>query len=193
MAECRRIGVPKFLELYANGVPPTYFYVRSDGVNYPMKALWAASHDPCVLPRTFKPGKAMAGFSAFGFRTVHLTGVSEKRSSAVLDIQSQEGDRFLAEIQRLRRSAKIVAEAKAYYGPTCQACDFEFEAFYGARGKDYVECHHVNPLSGRDGVGAVTKIRDLAMLCANCHRMVHRSTPCLTVEELKKMIQRRAT
>jgi 5-methylcytosine-specific restriction enzyme A len=33
-------------------------------------------------------------------------------------------------------------------------------------------------------------LADLALLCSNCHRMIHRTKQWLTVEELKKLVER---
>jgi putative restriction endonuclease len=33
--------------------------------------------------------------------------------------------------------------------------------------------------------GDTTRLEDLALLCANCHRMIHRASPWLSVEELR--------
>ena len=35
-----------------------------------------------------------------------------------------------------------------------------------------------------------TKLEDLALVCANCHRMLHKGKPCLNIAELKKIIQK---
>ncbi|MET9082731.1 HNH endonuclease [Streptomyces sp. NPDC004237] len=57
----------------------------------------------------------------------------------------------------------------------CEVCDFDFGRTYGSLGEGYIEVHHATPLyiSGLRG----TKLDDLACLCANCHRMCHRSRP----------------
>ena len=34
-----------------------------------------------------------------------------------------------------------------------------------------------------------TKLEDLVLLCSNCHRMVHRSKPWLSIEGLKRIIK----
>lgn len=192
MAEFRRIGQPAFLAKYANGRAPHHFYVEEDGVYYPMKALWASSFRPRIMPARFQPKDAMRGFDNLDYKIANLSGVSVEDVSAILDLQAEEGERYRAEVVRIWRNANIVADAKAYYGAICQACDFDFEHFYGKHGKDYIECHHVDPLSGRDGKGEVTTIEDLAMLCSNCHRMVHRTKQCLTIEELKAFIEEAA-
>ena len=48
---------------------------------------------------------------------------------------------------------------------------------HGEIGNGYIEAHHlIKPISiMREG--DATRIEDLAMLCANCHRMVHRIRP----------------
>lgn len=65
----------------------------------------------------------------------------------------------------------------------CEGCDLDFEERYGKRGKDFIECHHLKPLSMLRP-GQRTSLEDLALLCSNCHRMVHVRRPWLTLEEL---------
>ncbi|WP_082179747.1 hypothetical protein [Acetobacter pasteurianus] len=35
----------------------------------------------------------------------------------------------------------------------------------------------------------ITKLGDLALLCANCHRMIHAQRPWLTLEELVVLLK----
>ncbi|WP_165960845.1 HNH endonuclease [Actinocrispum wychmicini] len=69
----------------------------------------------------------------------------------------------------------------------CEVCSFDFERTYGPRGAGYAECHHVIPLHASGET--VTRLRDLAVLCANCHRMIHRGTRWLTVDELRELVR----
>lgn len=83
--------------------------------------------------------------------------------------------------------AKKIASAKRKGTPiACEICAFDFFTTYGVRGEDYVEVHHRTPLhvTGR----VTTKLADLIMLCANCHRMVHRRQPWLTIDELAVLL-----
>lgn len=73
----------------------------------------------------------------------------------------------------------------------CEACGFIFEDTYGELGKDYIECHHIVPLSEID-VQRETKKSDLALVCANCHRMLHRKKPLISIQDLKKIISSNA-
>jgi 5-methylcytosine-specific restriction enzyme A len=70
----------------------------------------------------------------------------------------------------------------------CEVCIFEFEEFYGNIGKDYIECHHKSPLS-RIKVESVTTLDDLALVCSNCHRMLHREIDLLSIDELRTRIR----
>jgi predicted HNH restriction endonuclease len=66
----------------------------------------------------------------------------------------------------------------------CEVCDFDFEKEYGSRGDGFIECHHTKFLSDYDEP-TKTSITDLVLLCSNCHRIIHRKKPWLSVEELK--------
>jgi hypothetical protein len=80
--------------------------------------------------------------------------------------------------QELRRSGTL----------QCEVCNFDFSAVYGELGIGFIECHHEDPLSGRDG-STVTRLDDLRLVCSNCHRMLHRQTPPLTTAVLKELMQ----
>lgn len=71
----------------------------------------------------------------------------------------------------------------------CEACQFDFGIVYGSRGSGFIECHHIKPVSTLTE-GQKTHIDDLALLCSNCHRMIHRGKPWITVDELKRIIEK---
>ncbi|MFF4710408.1 HNH endonuclease [Streptomyces eurythermus] len=89
------------------------------------------------------------------------------------------------------RKKKIDAVLRQGHRLACEACGFDFEATYGPRGAGYIECHHVVPLH-EAGEGR-TKLSDLALICANCHRMIHRRAPWPTPSELRHLIQETAS
>lgn len=108
------------------------------------------------------------------------------------DEEAEEG-RILSKIHKSReRSRKLVAKKKRQILKEtgrleCEACGFDFHERYGALGDGFAECHHTKPVSELNP-GEKTKVQDLAILCANCHRMVHRQRPWLTVEKLKDLV-----
>ena len=69
----------------------------------------------------------------------------------------------------------------------CEVCGFDFKAIYGDRGAGFIECHHTLPVSELVGPRQ-TSLDELALLCANCHRMVHARRPWLSLAELMKII-----
>ncbi len=98
---------------------------------------------------------------------------------------------FRAHVAR-ERSVKLVKRAKERAMQlcgrlACEACGFEFGTRYGELGKDYIECHHAIPISQLPP-SSQTRLKDIALLCSNCHRMIHRRRPWLGVLELKKLL-----
>lgn len=69
----------------------------------------------------------------------------------------------------------------------CEACTFDFYRKYGELGYKYIECHHRIPLSDFSS-STKTTLKDLALVCSNCHRMLHRKVDTLSVEGLKKIL-----
>jgi 5-methylcytosine-specific restriction protein A len=91
--------------------------------------------------------------------------------------------------ERWLRDAKIAEVKRANGGRLpCQACGFEFFAIYGEIGRDYAQVHHLKPLSDRTKP-SMTKLSDLAVLCANCHAMVHRDAKIRSLDDFRQAIQ----
>lgn len=82
------------------------------------------------------------------------------------------------------KKAKEKAKAEGRFH--CEACSFNFESTYPKLGDSFIECHHQTPIAS--GGIRTTYISDLALVCSNCHRMLHRKLDgkFLTVEELKE-------
>lgn len=78
------------------------------------------------------------------------------------------------------------AEARSRGQLACEVCGFDFQVTYGELGRDFIECHHVRPLSASGPT--TTRLKDLALLCSNCHRMAHRGDPWPDVEQLRSLI-----
>lgn len=86
------------------------------------------------------------------------------------------GPRYVLAMRRERsaalRRAKVASAEAQGDRVACEVCDFSFQEAYGELGKSYVEVHHRTPLHVSGEVES--SIEDLALLCANCHRMIHR-------------------
>jgi 5-methylcytosine-specific restriction protein A len=89
---------------------------------------------------------------------------------------------------RKKKISSVIASSGSL---TCEVCQFDFSETYGDRGRGYIECHHVEPL--HVGGQKARSIRDLALLCSNCHRMIHTRPPWPTPEELREVIRAQVT
>lgn len=97
--------------------------------------------------------------------------------------------RVLRTHKRIERNQKLSQKAKKILGLKCQACNFDFKESYGELGKDYIEAHHLTPLSELQGKRvALDASKDFAVLCSNCHRMIHRSKHVGNIELFKEQI-----
>ena len=91
---------------------------------------------------------------------------------------------------RIERNASISARVKRQKGYTCEACGFGFETRYGALGRGFIEAHHLTPISDLVvGQYQLNIANDFAVLCSNCHSMIHKLDDCSNIEELRRIIQ----
>ena len=70
----------------------------------------------------------------------------------------------------------------------CDVCSFSFVDKYGLIGNGFIEAHHKTPISELTEE-TQTNISDIALVCSNCHRMLHRQRPWISVEQLKDLIE----
>lgn len=108
------------------------------------------------------------------------------------DYEATEGRLLTIQHRRRERDRKIVQQKKAKVLKekgrlSCEACTFDFAELYRERGDGFIECHHEVPLHAMEP-GAKTKLNDLRLLCANCHRMIHVKRPWLRTDELRNII-----
>ena len=135
-----------------------------------------------------------AGMRASAARIRELLRSGESSPPVDLDMDdTPAGEGGIALRAHLRRERdpklrrKKIADTKRRGLPiACEVCTFDFGHEYGSHGLDYIECHHRVPLHVTGQTR--TRLADLALLCSNCHRMIHRTKQWLTVEELKNIV-----
>ncbi len=107
------------------------------------------------------------------------------------EVSAVEGEIFHS-IQRHRRRelhlriAKMKQALREGHGRlTCEVpgCGFDFFEVYGDIGREFAIVHHKAPLADRTAP-ELTKLDDLAIVCANCHAMIHRGHDCRPLEGL---------
>jgi len=141
-----------------------------------------------------KPGIcALSGYVRFTDSST--LPASTSISIPIIDEVSATEGRELLRLHRLReRRTHLVARKKrsVYFEAgrlACEVCGFDFAAVYGPLGEGFAECHHTLPLAQSTGERR-TRLSDLAVVCANCHRMLHRR-PQKTVAMLRELVRSR--
>lgn len=81
---------------------------------------------------------------------------------------------------------------KEHYGYTCQVCDFNFVENYGELGEGFIEAHHLLPYSdlNEGEIRTLSIETDFAVLCANCHRMIHRMDSPADILKLRELMKK---
>ncbi|MFC8272189.1 HNH endonuclease [Streptomyces sp. NPDC057271] len=129
---------------------PQYMQAAADA----LRAAIASGELHLIPPQPDEPGD-----------TEDESGAREGRLLSRLALY-RERDRGLRD-RKLRQVRKLGQPIK------CEVCAFDFGATYGELGAGYVEVHHITPLHATGP--RETRLEGLALLCANCHRMCHRS------------------
>ena len=80
----------------------------------------------------------------------------------------------------------------AVHGCKCAVCDMDFEKVYGEMGRGFIHVHHIVPLSSIGKEYELDPLKDLVPVCPNCHAMLHRKEPPYDVDDLKKIMIKRA-
>jgi 5-methylcytosine-specific restriction protein A len=116
--------------------------------------------------------------------------VSKIENDETSETDSVKEGQVLYKLHKVRERDRRINEAKKKKvlketgSLKCEACGFDFEETYGMLGKGYIECHHLIPLANFQ-VNKETKLEDLALLCSNCHKMIHKDLSISTIEDLK--------
>lgn len=114
-------------------------------------------------------------------------------SAAEAEVVGWEGERTERLVAHYERKLHLRAAAVKYHGTSCTACGFNFKLTYGNHGTDFIEVHHLVPVSSLGESRVVNPHTDMTVLCANCHRIIHRRRDVpLTLEELRELLEANA-
>lgn len=141
-------------------------------------------------------------WDAYGDGPVQLKAHANAIRSAMADLklslvihdaddayEAEEGGARLRLHVARERDRKLIRKKRekvfAQHGRwACEVCELDFAVQYGEHGQGFIEVHHLKPVSKIE-LGEKTKLEDLALVCANCHRMLHRGKTLLSLDELR--------
>jgi 5-methylcytosine-specific restriction protein A len=182
----------KELQLGSTGnLPRDYEAGHAFGISYDVSTLSAEETLHLHLQELTR------AYLALTFRGGLDPSIEVKSDDSPDDADEGSGTMTLMEARRYRYHRKIERNgragraAKKHHGYVCQVCGFDFGSKYGKLGAKYIEARHLKPLSQLvEGVPVAFNIKvDFAVLCANCHRMVHKKGGPSDLEELRRLIR----
>jgi len=91
----------------------------------------------------------------------------------------------------IERQSSHSKKVKKIQGTQCKGCDFELADLYGPIAKDIIDAHHLVPISSLNN-GDVVRLdpkKDFAVLCPNCHRVIHRMDDTGDIRGLRKLVE----
>ncbi len=94
------------------------------------------------------------------------------------------------ERNRKLRGLKVSQARKTDPGLHCEVCGFGFADYYGSIADGLIEVHHLRSLSELGGPSRV-RLADLALVCPNCHWVLHRQRPWISADQLKSLLPSR--
>lgn len=180
---------PKFRN--SNGVARKTYDLATRHPDYRGTPTKGGAGDLVVLQEFLADGPRMSAIAA-AIRAGVQSGKLLDDLENIPDVDDLDGEaiegrllerrHFARERDRRLRQKKIAEHLELNPNLLCFTCGFDFHAAYGAHGQGYIECHHVVPLHASGETR--TRLSDLVLICANCHRMIHRRDPWLTPDEL---------
>lgn len=122
--------------------------------------------------------------------------INQETSNYIIDYDCDEENETYCEGRvvyylgkRYERNPIIKEKCLAIYGFKCKVCGFDFGEKYGRIGHNYIEIHHINPISSTKNI-KINPRKDVLPVCSNCHRMFHRrKNEIITPNELRKMMR----
>lgn len=121
------------------------------------------------------------------FSMLTITDV-EDYQSMVRETGFFEGTAYQILANRYERNPINRELCIAKKGYKCNICNFDFNEKYGSIGKQFIEVHHIVPVSQLGVDYKINVDKDLIPVCANCHSMLHKKNPPYLPIELKEII-----
>ena len=90
-------------------------------------------------------------------------------------------------VNSFERNARAREACLRRYGYRCAVCEFDFGEAFGALGKGFIHVRHLREIATIRAEYEIDPINDLRPICPNCHAMLHRRSPPLEIEELKRL------
>lgn len=102
-----------------------------------------------------------------------------------------EGARKIVTVNAYERNPQARAACIAHFGHKCSVCGLLLEDRYGSIAAGFIHVHHTVPLAEAGKSYRVDPKKDLRPVCPNCHAIVHRRKPPLSVAEARRLVRKK--
>jgi 5-methylcytosine-specific restriction enzyme A len=190
-AEIMRMKIPEFQKFFSSSIPEIEISGR---LNYRNGHVYHIEYDSTNLPSeevlVSDLHQMLDAYETLFFRGGRDSDnffISEQKDE---EITIEETFKKKVHYQIERPTSSQIKKIKKKLGYVCEGCEFDFEKVYGELGKEYIEAHHLTPISElKKGESRKITEKDFSVLCANCHRMIHRLDDSSDLEKLKRLIK----
>lgn len=101
-----------------------------------------------------------------------------------------EGARKQIYVNAYERNPQARAACIAHFGYRCSVCDLMLEEIYGPIASHFIHVHHLVAISEVSAQYIVDPKKDLRPVCPNCHAIIHRKVPAMSLEHARKLVKR---
>jgi 5-methylcytosine-specific restriction protein A len=104
----------------------------------------------------------------------------------------REGAVRLVAVNAYERNSEARRICIEVHGTNCTICGFNFGELYGDIAVGFIHVHHLSPIALRGEEHAIDPVTDLRPVCPNCHAVIHIRGGCMSIEEVKDLLRKRA-
>ena len=133
-----------------------------------------------VIGRGLRSPDAVCSVFILDARVEKLSGFVPERFTAEWAGRRHfaEGARNEVTLSKAERDPALRKAALKHYGRECMGCSFT------PRVESQLDVHHLDPIAQGE---RRTRLEDVAVLCANCHRLAHSTEPPMGVARLREI------
>lgn len=118
-----------------------------------------------------------------------LAGARPPAQEIVEDSTLPEGAQRRVIVNAYERNPVARRRCLEHHGYACAVCGVVLQDVYGPIAKSFIEVHHKKPLSKIGRKYRIDPVRDLVPICPNCHAIVHRADPPLSIRQARRRLR----
>lgn len=155
--------------------------------NHQIEVKW----DEGFIPIKIQVGSQQHTVALLKQAEVKLILTAQKKSKVSdSDRDYFEGGGNRKEITFRKRNRALIEAKKSNSDGSCEICSFNYQEFYHKITKNYLEAHHLNPIHKRKH-SEKTKLEEIALVCSNCHRIIHTEEPPIELDRMRKRLNKK--